>query len=268
MAINKKVKRLVVKVGTSTLTLENGKPDIRKIEKLVRILSDLQNKGVEIILVSSGAIGLGMGKIGLTERPVSTRERQALAAVGQCEMMFLYDKLFSEYTNTVAQILLTRANVDIPNQRENVINTLNTLIENKIIPIINENDTVAIDEIKGNNFGDNDMLSAIVAKLVGADLLILITDIDGLYNSNPRENPNAEKIDTVDEITDEICSYAGGSGSKRGTGGMVTKLEAAKTATAGNTDVVIMSGEKLSRIYDILEGQSIGTHFRSKESTK
>ena len=187
-------KLTVIKVGTSTLTYENGKINYRRIESLCKVIADLQNSGEQIILVSSGAIGVGMGKAGLSVRPTETKKKQALAAIGQCELMFMYDKLFGEYNHSVAQILLTRYAVETEQKRQNVINTLDELLDMNIIPVINENDTVAIDELEGNNFGDNDMLSAIVAGLVGADKLVILTDIDGLYDDNPRANPNANKI--------------------------------------------------------------------------
>ena len=179
-------KLTVIKVGTSTLTYENGKINYRRIESLCKVIADLQNSGEQIILVSSGAIGVGMGKAGLSVRPTETKKKQALAAIGQCELMFMYDKLFGEYNHSVAQILLTRYAVETEQKRQNVINTLDELLDMNIIPVINENDTVAIDELEGNNFGDNDMLSAIVAGLVGADKLVILTDIDGLYDDNPR----------------------------------------------------------------------------------
>lgn len=258
-------KRIVIKVGTSTLTYENGKINLRRVDTLCKVLSDLNNSGHEIVLVSSGAIGVGVGKLGLPERPKSTREKQALAAVGQCELMFMYDKFFSEYNNTVAQVLLTRYSVDSEHKKENVLNTFNTLLSMGIIPIVNENDTVAIDELEGNNFGDNDMLSAIVSTLIGADTLVILTDIDGLYTDNPRTNPDAEHIDVVDEITDEILHMANGSGSNRGTGGMATKLTAAKLSTEHGTDCIVLNGENPEVLYEVLlDSKSIGTLFKGK----
>lgn len=258
-------KRIVIKVGTSTLTYENGKINLRRVDTLCKVLSDLNNSGHEIVLVSSGAIGVGVGKLGLPERPKSTREKQALAAVGQCELMFMYDKFFSEYNNTVAQVLLTRYSVDSEHKKENVLNTFNTLLSMGIIPIVNENDTVAIDELEGNNFGDNDMLSAIVSTLIGADTLVILTDIDGLYTDNPRTNPDAEHIDVVDEITDEIMHMANGSGSNRGTGGMATKLTAAKLSTEHGTDCIVLNGENPEVLYEVLlDSKSIGTLFKGK----
>ena len=257
-------KRIVVKVGTSTLTYENGKINLRRVDTLCKVLSDLRNCGHDVVLVSSGAIGVGMGKLSLPKRPTSTREKQALAAVGRCELMFMYDKFFSEYNNTVAQVLLTKYSVDNSHKKENVLNTFNTLLNMGIIPIVNENDTVAIDELEGNNFGDNDMLSAIVATLVQADTLIILTDIDGLYTDNPRTNPDASHIDVVDEITDEIMHMAHGSGSNRGTGGMATKLNAAKCVTDQGIDCIVLNGDDPHTLYDVLNGTQTGTLFKGK----
>lgn len=258
-------KRIVVKVGTSTLTHESGRLNLRRVEQLVKVLCDLSNSGKEVVLVSSGAIGVGVGKLGLKKRPSLTREKQAVAAVGQCELMFIYDKLFGEYNHSIAQVLLTKYAIDTEYKKQNVVNTMETLIEMGIIPIVNENDTCAIDELDGENFGDNDNLSAIVADIVQADTLIMLTDIDGLYTSNPRSNPDAEKIDVVDEITDEIRVMAGGSGSNRGTGGMITKIQASEYATAKGIECVIMNGETPKRLYDLFEGKSIGTRFTVKK---
>lgn len=257
-------KLTVVKVGTSTLTYENGKINYRRIESLCKVLSDLQNSGEKIILVSSGAIGVGMGKAGLEKRPSETKKKQALAAIGQCELMFMYDKLFGEYNHSVAQILLTRYAVETEQKKQNVINTIDELLNMGIIPIINENDTVAIDELEGNNFGDNDMLSAIVAGLVGADRLIILTDIDGLYTANPRTNPNAKKIDIVERITDEIYEMAAGSGSNRGTGGMITKLHAADYATTRGVECHVMNGSNPNVLYYIFDGMNVGTKFTAQ----
>lgn len=257
-------KRTVVKVGTSTLTYENGKINYRRIEHLCKVLSDLQNSGEQIILVSSGAIGVGMGKAGLSSRPSETQKKQALAAIGQCELMFMYDKLFGEYNHSVAQILLTKYAVETVHKRRNVINTLNELLAMNIIPIINENDTVAIDELEGNNFGDNDMLSAIVSGLIGADRLIILTDIDGLYDSNPRTNSNANKISVVEDITADTLNMAAGTGSNRGTGGMITKLQAADYATKRGTEVYIINGSNPTNLYDVFDEKNIGTKFLAK----
>ena len=256
-------KRIVIKVGTSTLTYENGRLNLRRIEQLVKVICDLTNSGKEIVLVSSGAIGVGVGKLGLKERPSKNREKQALAAVGQCELMFIYDKLFGEYNHNVAQVLLTKFAVDTEHKKQNVINTMETLLEMGIIPIVNENDTCAIDELDGDKIGDNDRLSAIVAEIVNADLLVMLTDIDGLYNKNPKNNPDAEKIEVVEEITDEIRTMASGSGSNRGTGGMITKIIAAEYATSYGIECCIMNGETPKRLYDLFDGKKIGTVFKS-----
>ena len=254
-------KRVVVKVGTSTLTYENGKLNIRANESLCKVLCDLQNAGKEVVLVSSGAIGVGVGKLGLSARPTGTSERQAVAAVGQCELMFIYDKLFGEYNGTVAQILLTRDIMENEHTKQNVLNTFTTLLEMGIIPVVNENDTVAIDELIGANFGDNDTLSAIVAAFLKADLLVMLTDIDGLYDADPRKNPEAKLISEVRRIDDALLSLAGGSGSNRGTGGMVTKLHAAKIAQKAGIPTVIMQGSHAERLYDLLDGRPVGTRF-------
>lgn len=260
-------RRIVVKVGTSTLTYDNGSVNLRRLEQLCKVLSDLHNSGKQIILVSSGAIGVGMGKLKLRERPSETRYKQALAAVGQCELMFLYDKFFGEYNNSVAQLLLTKDVVINDHSRQNVINTFQTLLEMGIIPIVNENDTVAIDELVGANFGDNDNLSAIVADLVGADLLIILTDIDGLYDSDPRKNPDAVRIPVVTHIDDAIRETAGGTGSNRGTGGMATKITAAAVATSAGINCCVMSGNDPANIYRLIEGQPIGTMFTAAEGS-
>lgn len=256
-------KIIVVKVGTSTLTYESGKLNIRRIEMLARVLSDLQNAGNKIILVSSGAIGVGVGKLGLSERPKKTQEKQAVAAVGQCELMFIYDKMFGEYNRTVAQVLLTRDVVENQHSKENVVNTFETLLQMDIIPVVNENDTVAIDELVGANFGDNDTLSAIVAMLAGADQLIILTDIEGLFDSNPRENPNARLIPVVDGVDDSIVEIAGGSGSSRGTGGMLTKVQAARLANENGIDVYVVRGDDPEILYQLADGKQAGTWFRA-----
>ena len=260
-------RRVVVKVGTSTLTYENGKVNIRRLELLCKVLSDLHNSGKQIVLVSSGAIGVGMGKLKLKSRPKETRFKQALAAVGQCELMFLYDKFFGEYNNSVAQVLLTRDVVANEYSRQNVINTFQALLEMGIIPIVNENDTVAVDELIGQNFGDNDNLSAIVADLVGADMLVILTDIDGLYDSDPRKNPDAKRIPVVTHIDDSIREMAGGSGSNRGTGGMATKITAAAAATSAGINCCVMSGSDPSKLYKLMNGEQLGTMFVAAEGT-
>lgn len=254
-------KRIVIKVGTSTLTYENGKMNLRRMETLCKVLSDLQNSGREIVLVTSGAIGVGVGKLGLAERPQETEKKQAVAAVGQCELMFTYDKLFGEYNRIVAQVLLTADVVANEHNKKNTQNTFNELIKMDIIPVVNENDSVAVDELVGNNFGDNDTLSATVAGLVEADLLVILTDIDGLYDSNPRVNPNAQRIPYVAGVTDEIRAIAGGTGSNRGTGGMSTKVNAAAIANEAGISCCVMSGADPKMLYRLFDGEQIGTVF-------
>ena len=254
-------KTVVVKIGTSTLTYENGKLNLRRIEYLCRTLSDLQNSGRRIVLVSSGAIGVGVGKLGLARRPDESAKKQALAAVGQCELMFIYDKFFGEYHQNVAQVLLTADVTARENSRMNVVNTFSELLSMGIIPIVNENDTVAVDELEGRNFGDNDTLSAIVASLVGADALVILTDIDGLYDKNPKTCPDAKRIPLVRAITDEVRAMAGGAGSSRGTGGMATKIRAAQVAAESHIPTVILAGDDPENLYRVFEGEDIGTVF-------
>ncbi|MBR6766732.1 MAG: glutamate 5-kinase [Clostridia bacterium] len=250
--------RIVVKVGTSTLAHRTGRTNIRHMEELVKVLSDLKNAGHEIVLVSSGAIGMGVGKLGLLSRPTDLPTKQAAAAVGQCELMYIYDKLFGEYNHTVAQVLLTAEDVKHEGRREKLENTLFRLLELGVLPIINENDTVSTAEIE---IGDNDTLSAIVACCVKADLLVLMSDIDGLYTADPRKDPNATIIPRVEAITDEIIALGGGKGSALGTGGMSTKLSAAKMVMDAGTDMLIVNGAAPSRLYDISEGKTPGTLF-------
>lgn len=262
----KKAKRIVVKVGTSTLTYKNGNINLGRIEKLTRVLSDIINSGKEVVLVSSGAIGVGVSKLKLKEKPKEIREKQAVAAVGQSELMHIYSKLFGEYSHIVGQILLTRDVIEDDHVRNNVYNTFETLLHKGIVPIVNENDTVSIDEIENIvNFGDNDQLSAIVSGLIGADLLIILSDIDGFYNSNPKENKDAKLLDEVSEITEELERCAGGAGSSFGTGGMITKLLAGKIASKYGVDMVIANGEEPKILKDILEGHKIGTLFIGKK---
>lgn len=260
-----KHKRIVVKVGTSTLTYENGKINLRRLQQLCKVLSDLQNSGREMILVSSGAVGVGIGKLGLKERPTSTPKRQALASIGQCELMFMYDKIFSEYNNIVSQVLLTRSVIDDPVLRTNALNTFETLIDMGIIPVVNENDTVSTAEIEGANFGDNDMLSALVAKLITADMLVIMTDIDGLFETNPREDPYAKLLKRVPEITEDIKKMAGGTGSNRGTGGMSSKISAAQVATESGVECCILNGSNPDILYQLIDGHNPGTIFEAKK---
>ncbi len=253
--------RIVIKVGTSTLTHPTGWQNIRMVERLCRVISDLKNAGHEIILVSSGAIGMGVGKLSLSERPKDIPTKQAAAAVGQCELMYTYDKLFSEYHHTVAQILLTASDIDCESRRENFHNTLSRLLELGAIPVINENDTVATDEIV---IGDNDTLAAMTAVSISADLLVLLSDIDGLYTANPRTDANAKLISTVNEITPEILALAEGKGSELSTGGMTTKLRAAESCMASGVDMIIANGGNPELLYDIADGKPIGTKFSAK----
>ncbi|MCY6354307.1 glutamate 5-kinase [Clostridium sp. ZS2-4] len=258
----KDVKRVVIKVGTSTLTYPTGLLNLSRIENLVRQLSDIHNRGIEVILVSSGAIGAGIGKLGLKERPKTIPQKQAAAAVGQGILLHMYEKLFSEYGKIAAQILLTRDDISHRTRFLNATNTFYALLEQGVIPIVNENDALVVDEIK---FGDNDTLSAMVASLVNADLLILLTDIDGLYDSNPKTNPNAQFIDYVENITDEIIATAGDAGSSLGTGGMITKINAGKIATSSGSSMIIVNGDAPNVLNDILDGKDIGTFFQATE---
>lgn len=262
MADLKSVKRAVIKVGTSTLTHDNGRLNIRRIEQLARTLSDLKNNGMEIILVTSGAVGLGMARLGLTGKPKDMRIKQAAAAVGQSELMNIYSKMFGEYGYKVAQLLLTRDVADVEELRKNVTNTFNTIIELDTIPIVNENDTISTFELNHiTAFGDNDTLSAVVAELCDADALVILSDIDGLYDANPREYEDARLIPIVREITDEMRKSAGGSGTARGTGGMATKLIAAENMMNQGKVMVIMAGDRPELLYDLFNGRSVGTVF-------
>ena len=250
--------RIVVKVGTSTLAHPSGLINIRRVEELCKVMSDLKNAGHDIILVTSGAIGMGAGKLQLSERPRDVAAKQAAAAVGQCELMYTYDKLFSEYNHTVAQLLMTGSDFENEERHINFKNTMDKLLEFKALPIINENDTVATEEIK---FGDNDTLSAMVAININADLLILLSDIDGLFTADPHSDPTAKLISVVSEINDDILALGGGEGSNLGTGGMRTKLHAAQICTENNCDMIIANGEDPDFLYDIVEGKAVGTRF-------
>ena len=254
--------RIVVKVGTSTLAHPTGRLNIQRMEKLCKVLSDLKNMGHEIILVSSGAIAMGFGKLNLSERPKDVPTKQASAAVGQCELMYIYDKLFTEYNHTVAQLLITAPDIEEGGVRkQNFHNTLARLLELGALPIINENDTISTEEF---GIGDNDTLSAIVAVTIQADLLILLSDIDGLFDGDPRKNPDAKLIDTVEKIDEHIISLGGGSGSNLGTGGMATKLRAAQMATAAGCEMVIANGQSPEVLYDVAAGKRVGTRFLAK----
>lgn len=257
------IKRIVVKVGSSTLTYPNGKLNLRRTEQLVQCLCDLQNRGFEMILVSSGAVSAGVGKLGLTEHPKSLPKKQACAAVGQCELIHIYDKMFSEYGISVAQMLLTRENIINDAQRENIHNTFTALTEMGVVPIVNENDTVATAELVHiENFGDNDTLSAVVSRIAEADLLIVFTDIDGLYDSDPRKDKNATLVQLVSNIDSRIRRMAGGPGSTGGTGGMATKLVAAELCMDAHIPMLIANGENPNILYEIVDGKAVGTLFK------
>ena len=250
--------RVVIKIGTSTLAHPTGHLNIRRVEQLCKVMSDIKNAGHEVILVSSGAIGMGVGKLGLRERPRDIPTKQAAAAVGQCELMYIYDKLFSKYHHTVAQLLITGEDIANDIRHQNFSNTLNRLLELGALPIINENDTVATNEIV---IGDNDTLAAIVAESVRAQLLILLSDIDGLYTADPHSDPNARLLHRVTKIDDDILALAGVSSTTQGTGGMVTKLQAARICMSCGCDMVIANGRAPENLYDILDGKDVGTKF-------
>jgi glutamate 5-kinase len=256
--------RIVVKVGTSTLAHSGGRLNIRHVEELVKVLSDLKNAGHELILVSSGAIGMGAGKLGIL-RPQDMPTKQAAASVGQCELMYTYDRLFGEYNHTVGQLLVTREDFDTTPRLINLKNTLYRLLQLGALPVINENDTVSTEEI---SVGDNDTLGALVAKYTDADLLVVLSDIDGLYTADPHTQPDAVLISTVEEITPQIEALAGGSGSSLGTGGMATKLTAARLATGAGVDMVIANGSHASILYEIVEGGAVGTRFLGHKEEK
>lgn len=254
----KNVKRVVVKVGSSTLTYANGAFNLRCMEGLVRQLTDLHNRGIEVVLVTSGAIAAGVGKLGLKEKPKSMPGKQAVAAIGQVALMHMYDTLFSEYGKVVAQVLITREDMEDKSRSINARNTFGALFSKKVIPIVNENDAVATEEIK---FGENDTLSAVVCELISADLLILLSDIDGLYTSNPNVNPDAKLIKNVGNITEDILKAAEGAGTARGTGGMLTKLNAARIVLDSGGAMIIVNGSIPSILNEVLEGNDIGTFF-------
>lgn len=254
--------RIVVKVGTSTLTHTTGRLNIRHVETLCKVLSDIKNAGHEIVLVSSGAIGMGVGKLNLRERPTDMPTKQAAAAVGQCELMYVYDQIFNTYNHTIAQILLTGEDLRDEERHRNFSNTLGRLLELGTLPVINENDTVSTAEI---SVGDNDTLGALVAVSIGADMLIVLSDIDGLYTADPRHDSNAKLIPEVLEISQEMREHAGGGGTALSTGGMATKLSAADICMHAGTDMIILNGSKPLLIYDLLEGKQVGTRFIGRE---
>lgn len=258
--------RIVIKVGTSTLTNEMGKSDLRSFDRLACTLSDIQNMGYEVILVSSGAIAVGTNKLNMKARPTSMRLKQAAAAVGQCSIMFLYDKFFGDYDKTIGQILLNAEDMEQEEKKENLINTFNALLEMGIIPVVNENDSVSYSEIESEDrlFGDNDMLSAVVAILCRAKRLVILSDINGFYDSDPRLHPKAKLIPKIEQINEDIYQLAGGAGSRRGTGGMKTKLQAAELATTQGIDTIITNGKNPSALYEIIKGGSVGTLFTGK----
>ena len=252
--------RVVIKIGTSTLTYANGSVNIRRMAMLCRAISDMKNAGNEVIIVSSGAIGMGVGKLHLPKRPTDIATKQAAAAVGQCELMYIYDKEFAEHNHTVAQILLTAPDLECEDRHAKFDATVNKLLELSVIPIINENDTIATEEIE---FGDNDTLSARIAASVGADLLVLLSDIEGLYTKDPRKHSDATLIPEIRGVTDEIMALGEGAGSALGTGGMQTKLRAARIANAAGCDMIITNGAYPERLYKILDGEPVGTRFYS-----
>lgn len=256
------INRVVIKVGTSSLTYETGKLNIKKIESIVRVVSDLRNRGTEVVLVSSGAVGAGVGKLNLPEKPSDTRRKQALAAIGQATLVSMYDRFFSEYGHSSAQVLLTKFILDDEERYLNTKNTFETMFDYGVIPIVNENDVISTYELE---FGDNDTLSAHIAKLVDARLLIILSDIDGLYDSNPQENPDAKLIPVVERVDESVYSIAGGAGSRRGTGGMITKLKAAEIVNPEGIDMIISNGAYPERIYDVFEGKPIGTLFMGQK---
>ena len=258
----KDCKRIVIKIGTSTLTYANGSLNLRRIEVLVQTIADFKNAGHEVVVVSSGAVGAGYAKLALSEYPKTLEEKQACAAVGQSQLMKIYENFFANYSHTVAQILMTKDVVDDAHRLALVKNTFNALIKMGCVPIVNENDSVSCDGIR---FGGNDTLSAYVAIACDADIIINLSDIDGLYDSDPRKNKDAKLISRVDEITDEVVSYAGGAGSERGTGGMLTKINAAKIATENGIPMIILNGENPRILYDILDGKHVGTYFAKKK---
>ncbi len=258
----KECRSVVVKIGTTSLTYENGKINIRQMDKLARVISDIRNRGIDVVLVSSGAIAVGTDRLGLPRRPRDTIGKQAASAVGQATLMQMYEKLFEEYNQKVAQILLTKPVFDADSKKNNARNTISRLLELGVIPIVNENDTVATDEL--NDFSDNDTLSSYVAELIKTDLLVILSDIKGMYTADPNKNADAKIISVVPEVNDEVFSLAGGSASSLGTGGMVTKVKAADFLTRKGINMIIASGEDPAVLFDILDGEPVGTLFMSR----
>ncbi len=251
---------IVFKVGTSTLIHETGRLNLQRMEELVEVISDVMNRGNRVALVTSGAIGVGVGKLGLSSRPRDTAGKQAAATVGQCELMFMYDKMFSQYDHKVGQLLITKNDIADPRRHQNLVNAFEKLFDYGAIPIINENDAVAVEEIV---FGDNDSLSAEVAIVINADRLIMLTETDGLYDSNPFKNPEAKRISCVERIDDKVCACAGESTSSFGTGGMITKIHAAKRATEAGIETYVIGGSRPKDVYKLLEGEDVGTYFKA-----
>ncbi len=257
-----KINRIVIKLGTSTLTYENGLLNIRKVEKLIKVIADIKNSSVEVVIVSSGAVGIGAGELNLKEKPSDITTKRACAAVGQCKLMYTYDKLFNEYSHIVSQILLNRNSIENKEQKEHAIDTFNRLISLGAIPIVNENDTVAVDEMV---IGDNDTLSAHVGEIVNADMLIILSDIDGLYDGDPKTKADAKIISRVEEITPEIKALAGDKGTSFGTGGMITKLHAAQISMNAGFNMAIINGNDPKLMYDLIEGKPAGTLFVARK---
>ncbi len=260
MSVLSNCNRIVIKIGSSTLTHDEGHLNLRRIEALVKTLSDFRNSGKQVVLVSSGAVSAGVAKMG-THRPTCTAEKQAMAAVGQSELMKLYSRFFSDYGHTVAQILLTKDVIDQPDRRAAAEDTFRTLLEMGCIPIVNENDSVSTE---GLNFGGNDTLSAYVALVCHADLLINLSDVDGLYDSDPRKNPSAKLIERVVGVDESVLAMAGGAGTERGTGGMATKLEAARIVLEQGIPMYILNGKDPTILYELLDGRHAGTYFAAK----
>ncbi|MDN6397757.1 MAG: glutamate 5-kinase [Alkalibacterium sp.] len=255
-------KRIVIKIGTSTIMYQNGAINLQQVEKLSFVLSDLKNQGKEVILVSSGAIGVGLSRMNLTERPVTIPEQQAIAAIGQTELMRLYSKFFYHYGHQIGQVLLTKDVTDFPVSRKNAVNTFEQLLHKHVVPIVNENDTVSVEELDHlTRFGDNDTLSAIVLELTEADLLIMLSDIDGFYDKNPMKYSDAKRFDLISNISDDILELAQDSTSKFGTGGMITKLNAAKIVLSAGKGMVLANGSNINNLFNILNGEDVGTLF-------